>query len=153
MVAFMVARRPALSRPIVATAFALAVLLGGARAVQRLRVPFHTPGYAAVAADVAPFVADLPPSTPCVLAPEAPVFAFHLFRAGAYWAAPDVPWNEALAGRIRSDLNWRVFVVDTSRSFHGGWPDEPMLAWLEAETDERPVTTVGSPLRVFVRRR
>lgn len=151
--AALAAHRASLARPLAFVAFAFAVLVGGARTVQRLRVPFHTPGYATVAADVAPFVAAVPPGTPCVLAPEAPVFAFHLFRTAAYWATPDAEWTPAMSERIQRDPTWRVFVVDTTRSFHGGYPDEAMLAWLERETDERPVTAPGSPLRVFVRRR
>jgi hypothetical protein len=146
-------RSAALARPLVHALFLIAIVLGSVRTVQRLRIPFHTPGYAAVAADLAPFVADLPPTTPAVLAPEAPVFAFHLFRTSAYWATPDVAWTDSLARRVQGDTAWRVFVVDTTRSFHGGYPDDAMLAWLQRETDERPVAAPGSPLRVFVRRR
>ena len=145
--------RPQRARVLVAAAFALVVALGAARTVQRLRAPFHTPGYAAVAADLAPLLAGVPAQQPCVLAPEAPVFAYHLFRTAAYWATPDDAWSPALAARIQVDTTWRVFVVDTTRSFHGGWPDDAMLAWLEREMDERPAVRPGGPLRVFVRRR
>lgn len=141
------------SRTIVLAVLALAVVAGGVRSIQRLRVPYHTPGYAAVAADLAPFLADVPPQVPALIAPEAPVFAYHLFRTGGYWATPDRVWTPERAEAIQRDTSWRAFVVDTSRSFHGGWPDEAMLSWLERETDERPSAAPGGPLRVFVRRR
>jgi hypothetical protein len=90
------------------------------------------------------------------VAPEAPVFAFHLFRTGAYWATPNRPWGPELAARVRADAALRAFIVDTTRTFYGGWPDSTMLAWLERETIEitaqLPVPRGGpGPLRVFVR--
>ncbi len=153
LIATLVTLQPPQARRVVFVVSALAVALGAARAVQRLRVRFHTPGYAAVAAQIAPLLADVSPSTPCFLAPEAPVFGYHLFRTGAYWSTPDVAWTPDASARIQRDPRWRVFVVDTTRTAYGGYPDDAMLAWLARETDEWPVRASGSPLRVFVRRR
>ena len=135
---------------------ALALALGTWRSAQRVAVPFHTPGYAEAAALVAPRLADLPPERACFVAPEAPVFAFHLFRTGAYWATPNHPWTPERFAAVRADTAWRVFVVDTSRSFYGGWPDTAAVTWLERETHEitgqlPPGRTSARPLRIFVR--
>ena len=90
-----------------------------------------------------------------MVAPEAPVFAYHLFRSALYWATPDRPWTAARLAQTQSDTSLRVFVVDTSRSFHGGWPDDATLAWLERDTREITSELLASPftrpLRVFVR--
>ena len=135
---------------------AVAIAIGTGRSVQRVAVAFHTPGYAEVAALVAPGLADVPPERPCFVAPEAPVFAFHLFRTGAYWATPNHPWTPERFAAVREDTTLRVFVVDTTRSFYGGWPDPATLSWLEHETHEisrslPPSGTQARPLRIFVR--
>ena len=152
----LVRRFPTHARRIVLAWASLALVLGTARSVQRLSLPFHTPGYAAAAACVAPMLASVPPDRACFVAPEAPVFAFHLFRTGAYWATPNHPWSAARFAAVRADTGLRVFVVDTTRTFYGGWPDSTTLAWLEHETHEvtgrlRGGPAHAGPLRVFVR--
>ncbi len=134
----------------------IAVLIGTARSVQRLRAPYHTPGYARIAAHVAPLLADVPPERRCLVAPEAPVFAYHLFRTGGYWGTPITPWTAERFAALRADSGLRVFVVDPSRRFYGGWPDPTTLTWLERETRELPAAAWGGAsgpeaLRVFVR--
>ncbi len=149
-------RRPARARALVVAWAVLAIALGTWRSVQRVSVPFHTPGYVAVAALVAPRLADVPPDRLCFVAPEAPVFEYHLFRTGAYWATPGRPWSAERFAAVRADTSLRVFVVDTTRSFYGGWPDSATLGWLERETHELtralpPGSTHDRPLRVFAR--
>jgi hypothetical protein len=135
---------------------AVALALGTWRSVQRVSVPFHAPGYAAAASLVAPILADVPPTRLCFVAPEAPVFAFHLFRTGAYWATPNHPWSAERFAAVRADTALHIFVVDTTQTFYGGWPDAATLAWLEHETREitrslPPGRTRSGPLRIFVR--
>ena len=84
------------------------------------------------------------------------MFAYHLFRTGAYWATPNRPWTAERFAAVRSDTTLHVFVVDTTRSFYGGWPDSATLVWLEHETRELtpprpPGRTAVRPLRIFVR--
>ncbi|MEQ1832493.1 MAG: glycosyltransferase family 39 protein [Candidatus Eisenbacteria bacterium] len=133
----------------------LALALGTGRSAQRLSARFHTPGYQDVAALVAPRLATVHPAIPCMVAPEAPVFDFHLFRTALYWATPGRPWNAVRLEQVQRDTLLRVFVVDTSRTFHGGWPDDATLAWLERDlreiTSELPSRPYARPLRVFVR--
>jgi 4-amino-4-deoxy-L-arabinose transferase-like glycosyltransferase len=147
---------PSRARHIVVAWASVALVLGTLRSAQRLSLHYHTPGYAVAAAFIAPRLADIPPDHPCYLAPEAPSFAFHLFRTGGYWATPDRPWTAERLAAVRADTGLRVFVVDTTRSFYGGWPDAATLAWLEG--DLREVTAAipwgparEHPLRVFVR--
>ena len=140
----------------IAMSWALVVVaLAGARSVQRLAVRFHTPGYQDVSALVAPRLAGVDPATPCLVAPEAPVFAFHLFRTALYWGTPDRPWTADRLTALQADRRFRVFIVDTTRTFHGGWPDEPTLAWLAHDmyeiTSQLPRRPGRRPLRVFVR--
>ena len=155
VLAFVTRVRPAVARVAVTIAFALAVAIGAARSVQRLSAPFHTPGYQRIANAVAPLVADLPPERRCVIAPEAPVFAFHLFRTSGYWGTPITPWTAERFAELRADESIRVYVVDPSQRFYGGWPDSATVAWLERERLElQPALWGGQPepggLRVFV---
>jgi len=156
--ALLAARRaPRVPVRAVAIAWALAaVALGAARSAQRLAVPFQTPGYERIAARLAPLLADVPPERRCLLAPEAPVFSYHLFRTAGYWATPNRPWSEATFAAVRADTALRAFVVDPGRRFYGGWPDEAAVAWLEAGFRELPPAEWGGApdplaLRVFVR--
>jgi hypothetical protein len=151
------------SRPMTARALAIAwmvaaIALGTARSAQRLAAPFHTPGYERIARAVAPLVAELPPQTRAVIAPEAPVFAFHLFRSAGYWGTPITPWTAERFEALQADTSARVYVVDPSQRFYGGWPDSATLAWLERERHELPAHAWGGRgepggLRVFVRDR
>lgn len=133
----------------------IALLLGAGRSAQRVSARFHTPGYQDVATLVAPRLAAVDPATPCMVAPEAPVFDYHLFRTALYWATPGKPWNAVRLEQVQRDTLLRVFVVDTTRTFHGGWPDDATLAWLERDlreiTSELPASPEPRPLRVFVR--
>jgi hypothetical protein len=57
---------------------------------------------------------------------------------------------------VRADTGLRVFVVDTTRSFYGGWPDNATLAWLERDLHEVTAEVAwgparARPLRIFVR--
>ncbi len=146
---------PSSARRIAITWGLVVIALAGARSVQRLAVRFHTPGYQDVAALVAPRLAGVDPRTPCLVAPEAPVFAFHLFRTARYWGTPDRPWTAERLSALQADRRFTVFIVDTTRTFHGGWPDEPTLAWLARDTHEitsqLPPRSGPRPLRVFVR--
>jgi 4-amino-4-deoxy-L-arabinose transferase-like glycosyltransferase len=143
----------------VAIAWAVAAIaLGTARSAQRLAVPFHTPGYERIASAVSGAVADVPPGRRSVLAPEAPVFSYHLFRTAGYWGTPSNPWDAARLAELRADTGLRVLIVDPSRRFYGGWPDSTTLAWLVAECRELPAADRGGPagpqaLRVFLRGR
>ena len=134
----------------------LAVGLGAARSAERLHAPYHTPGYQRVAAAMAPRLAGIPPDVPCFVAPETPTFDFHLFRTGLYWGTPNTPWTAERFRALRADQRLRVFVVDPSQTFYGGWPDSATLVWLERGTHEitsrLPAGPHGErPLRVFVR--
>ena len=155
LLALLVRLFPASARRIAVAWALIAVALGGVRSAQRLAVRFHTPGYQEVAALVAPRLAACDPATPCMVAPEAPVFDYHLFRTALYWGTPGRPWTAARLAAVQSDPRLVVFVVDTTRTFHGGWPDEPTLAWLEHDTREitaqLPARSQERPLRVFVR--
>jgi hypothetical protein len=133
------------------------VLGGLVREVQRLPVRYHDPGFAAVAAALAPGLRDAPPARASYVAPEAPAFAYYLFRTGRYWGTPIAPWSAGQLAAIAADTNLRAFVVDPSQRFYGGESDSSALAWLEHDT--REITSeierdAGRRLevRVFVRR-
>lgn len=150
------AARPAWSRP-AAVALALLVAGGGlVRQAQRLPVRYHDPGYRAVAAGLAPWLAAAPPGRPSFVAVEAPVFAYHLFRTGEYWATPARPWSAARGSGLAADTALRAFVVDPAGAAYGGGPDAATLAWLERATRELTgeiAAAAGRPIavRVFVR--
>ncbi len=141
----------------VAVALVLAAGAAGfAREARRLPWVYHRPGYRAVAATVAPWLADVPPDRACFVGPEAPTLSFHLFRTGTYWSTPYLPWTEARRRAIQADTALRVFVVDPQQELYGGWPDSTTLAWLEASATEisgAAAGRAGHPLavRVFVR--
>jgi len=156
--AFVTRARPRTSRVLVTAWMVAAIAIGAARSAQRLAVPFHTPGYERIARVVAPRVADLSPTTRAVLAPEAPVFAFHLFRTAGYWGTPITPWTAERFAALQADTATRVYVVDPSRRFYGGWPDSATVTWLERERRELPASAWGGSgepggLRVFIRER
>jgi len=150
---------------VVAAVALSAVAIAGAivRDVQRLPPPYHAPGLHAVAAAVAPRLADVPPQRACFVGPEWPTLSFHLFRSGGYWGTPLAPWTAERHRQVEADTTLRVFVVDPSRELYGGWPDSATVAWLETATTEitdEVVTPAGAPagsprghpaLRVFVR--
>ena len=157
-VVLLVARlRPRWSAAAAVALCALAAGVGLARQSRRLPERFHDPGYRAVAQSLAPYLAAKPPGRPSFVAPEAPTFAYHLFRTGLYWATPRQPWSVERRESIAADTSLRAFVVDPSRSAYGGWPDSTTVTWLEGETREitreieaharRPIA-----VRVFVRR-
>ncbi len=150
--------RPATARVLVTAWMVAAVAVGAARSTQRLATPFHTPGYERIAQAVAPLVATLPPEAVAVIAPEAPVFAFHLFRTAGYWGTPITPWTPERFAALRADTVTCVYVVDPSQRFYGGWPDSATVTWLEHERRELPAAAWGGAsasgdLRVFVRAR
>jgi hypothetical protein len=150
--------RPALARRVAIAWMVAAVGLGGARSVQRLAAPFHTPGYERIARAIAPLVAELRPQQRSIVAPEAPVFMFHLFRTAGYWGTPITPWTPERFFALQADTSLRVYVVDPSQRFYGGWPDSATVAWLERERHELPASAWGATgepggLRVFVRDR
>jgi len=151
------ARRPRFPAAKLAAAWALvAIALGTARSGVRLSAPYHTPGYARVAAAIAPRLAGTPPEEACFIGPEVPTFDYHLFRTGRYWTTPMEPWTGARAQALRDDHRFKVFIVDPTRSFYGGWPDSATVRWLERETTEitsriPPGPGGERPLRVFVR--
>ena len=151
------ARRPRAHAEKLAAAWALlALAFGSAHSAVRLSVPYHTPGYERVAAAIAPRLAGIPPNEPSFVAPEAPAFDYFLFRTGLYWGTPIAPWTEARAREVQADRRLRVFIVDPTRDFYGGWPDSATVRWLEHETTEitarMPPGPHGErPLRVFVR--
>ena len=134
----------------------IALALGTARSVQRLAAPYHRPGYERIARVVEPALADVPPDRRALLAPEAPVFACHLFRTAGYWGTPITPWTAERFAALRADTSLRAFIVDPSRRFYGGWPDSATVGWLEREMREVPRSAWrGGPgpeaLRVFLR--
>jgi len=136
---------------------ALAVAGGAARIAVRLPQRYHDTGYRDVAAALAPGLADVPPQRVSLLAPEAPAFAFHLFRTARYWDTPYDPWTPDRAASLAADTSLRAFVVDPSQRFYGGGPDSTTLAWLVANTREITADIerrrgTPLPLRVFVRR-
>lgn len=134
----------------------MAVGGGLAREAQRLPMRYHAPGYGPVMAALAPRLASLSPSQVGIVTPEAPAFAFHLFRSGRYWGTPGGPWAADSLAAVAADTSLHAFVVDTERTLYGGWPDSTALAWLERSTREitgEIKTTAGAPprFRVFVR--
>jgi hypothetical protein len=157
-VALLVARlRPRWSAAAAVALCALAVGVGLARQSRRLPARFHDPGYRAVARDLAPYLAATPPGRPSFVAPEAPAFAYHLFRTGLYWATPRQPWTARRQAAIVADTALRAFIVDPSRTAYGGWPDSATVAWLEGGTREITSEIDGHAhrsiaVRVFVRR-
>jgi len=133
-----------------------AIAVGFAREAQRLPPRYHAPGYRAIAAAVAPLLADVPPARTCFVAPEAPAFAYYLFRTGRYWGTPIVPWPAEHRRQLEADTALRVFVVDPRREAYGGWPDSATVAWLERSTREvtadiRARTGHPPAMRVFLR--
>ncbi|HKQ56900.1 MAG TPA: hypothetical protein VJY35_03440, partial [Candidatus Eisenbacteria bacterium] len=110
----------------------------------------------AIARQLAPRLAPDPPARAAFVAPEAPVFAYHLFRTGLYWATPHTPWSDARRARIIGDPGLRAFIVDPSGNGYGGGPDSATLAWLERDTREitREIEALERrriSVRVFVR--
>ncbi len=148
--------RPGWSRSVAVGLCVLAVGGGLARQSRRLPVRYHDPGYRAVAESLAPRMAAGPPARPSFVAPEAPAFAFYLFRAGRYWATPREPWTRERGEGVVRDTALRAFVIDPAMAAYGGWPDSATVAWLEGGTREitreieararRPIA-----VRVFVR--
>jgi len=109
-----------------------------------------------LAALLAPRVARVSPAAMSYIGPEAPSFMFYLFRTGTYWQTPALAWTQERQREVAADSTLHLFVVDTSRSFYGGWPDSSMVDWLEAHTTEVTAqfqARLGrpSPLRAFVR--
>ena len=109
-----------------------------------------------MAAALAPHLAGAPPAQVSLIAPEAPAFAFHLFRRTDYWDTPYRRWSPERHAALATDTTVRAFVVDATQRFYGGWPDSAALAWLEGNT--REITDEISArrgraleLRVFVR--
>ena len=70
------------------------------------------------------------------MAPEAPAFAYYLFKSGRYWGTPLAPWSAGQLAVIAADSSLRAFDVDPAERFYGGWPDSSTLAWLERDTRE-----------------
>jgi hypothetical protein len=134
-----------------------AVVAGGMlRESRRLPYRYHLPGYAAVRSVMEPWVAASPPDRACFVAPEAPAFAYHLFRTGRYWGTPVAPWRAQDRVAITADTALRVFVVDRERTLYGGWPDSATVAWLEGSTREISDEIAGPGearprFRIFVR--
>ncbi|MBI5170785.1 MAG: glycosyltransferase family 39 protein [Candidatus Eisenbacteria bacterium] len=143
----------------------IAVLVGGARTVQRLPMRYHDTGYAAISGAIAPYLQIAPSGRgvpdggsgrAVLVAPEAPSFAFHLFRPVEYWDTPYHPWSAERFAALASDSGPRAFVVDPTQRFYGGWPDSATVRWLEAHTREitsEVPTRYRRPLelRVFVK--
>ena len=156
-VALWVARRPSPWPRAAAVALcALAVGGGLARQSQRLPVRYHDPGIREVAEQLRPFLTAASPARACFVAPEAPAFAYALFRTGLYWATPGRPWTEERRIAVVGDTALRAFVIDPSGGSYGGWPDTATVAWLERSTREITAEVearAGRPLalRVFVR--
>lgn len=149
--------RPAWSRALAIGLCGLAIAGGLARQSRRLPVRYHDPGYRVVAASLAPRLGPGAPAHPAFVAPEAPAFAYHLFRAGRYWGTPLEPWSRERHEATASDTTLRAFVVDPTRTAYGGWPDSTTLEWLESNTREitHEIETEAKrriSVRVFVRR-
>lgn len=149
--------RPAWSRALALGMCALAIGGGLARQSRRLPVRYHDPGYRAVAASLAPRLAPVRPARPAFVAPEAPAFAYLLFRAGRYWGTPLEPWSRERHEAVVRDTALQAFVVDPTRTAYGGWPDSATLAWLESDTREITQEIEAQArrkisVRVFVRR-
>jgi len=115
---------------------AFAALAGLVRQTQRLPVRYHDPGFRPVAAALAPLLRDVPAERASFVAPEAPAFAYYLFKSGRYWGTPLAPWSADQLAVIAADSSLRAFVVDPAERFYGGWPDSSTLAWLERDTRE-----------------
>lgn len=115
---------------------AVAAGVGSVRIVQRLPQRYHDPGYATVAAWLAPHLAHASPRDTVLIAPEAPAFQALLFRTTDYWDTPYRPWSGARAAELRAGDGPRWFVVDPARRLYGGCPDSATLAWLERDTRE-----------------
>lgn len=147
---------PRWSRALAVGLCVVAVGGGLARQSRRLPVRYHAPGYRAVAESLAPHLAAGPPARPAFVAPEAPAFAYHLFRAGRYWGTPRDPWTRERREAIARDTALKAFIIDPGGTAYGGWPDAATVAWLEGGTREitreiesrarRPIQ-----VRVFVR--
>jgi 4-amino-4-deoxy-L-arabinose transferase-like glycosyltransferase len=155
-IAVLVRVQSPLARKLVVAWAIAAVAIGAGRSVLRLAAPYHRPGYARIAASLAPAFAGVPPERRSLVAPEAPVFAYHLFRTAGYWGTPITPWTAERFAQVRADTALRAYVVDPSRSFYGGWPDSATMAWLEREMREVPRRAWGGgsrpeALRVFLR--
>ena len=132
----------------------LAALGGLVRVAQRLPLRYHDPGFREVAAALEPELRGAPPARASYVAPEAPAFAYYLFRSGRYWGTPLAPWSAGQLAAIAADTSLRAFVVDPAQRFYGGWPDSATLAWLERDT--REITGEIDrrlEVRVFTRRR
>lgn len=144
--------RPPVSAFAAAALAVLAVAGALVRDAQRLPLRYHATGLGAVAAAVAPRLADVPPERDCFVGPEWPTLSFHLFRSGGYWGTPITPWTDERRREVQADTALRVFVVDPARELYGGWPDSATVAWLERATTEVTGTVPGrTALRVFVR--
>jgi len=151
-----VAKRKEWGRAAAALLVAIAVLGGLVRTHARLVVPYHVTGYRAIAAAIAPRLADVPPARACMVTPEAPTFDFLLFRTARYWGSPVEPWTPARAAEVRADTTLRVFVVDPAQQLYGSTIDPTTLAWLvdsttEITNDVRMPKGTRTSLRVFVR--
>jgi 4-amino-4-deoxy-L-arabinose transferase-like glycosyltransferase len=151
-------RNPAPLRWIALALAALAALGGLVRVVQRLPLRYHDPGFRAVAAALEPELRGAPAARASYVAPEAPAFAYYLFRSGRYWGTPLAPWSADQLAAIAADPSLRAFVVDPAQRFYGGWPDSATLAWLERDTREitgevERQTGRRLEVRVFTRRR
>jgi hypothetical protein len=136
---------------------ALAALGGLAREVQRMPLRYHDPGFRAAAAALAPVLRDAPPARASYVAPEAPAFAYYLFRSGRYWGTPLAPWSPEQLSGLAADTSVRAFVVDPAQRFYGGALDSAAIAWLERDTREITAEIERDAgrkldLRVFVRR-
>jgi 4-amino-4-deoxy-L-arabinose transferase-like glycosyltransferase len=115
---------------------ALAVAGGAFRVAQRLPLPYHDPGYKETAQALEPYLRDVPPSQVSYLAPEAPSFAYYLFRTGTYWGSAGTPWTETRFLEVQSDPSYRAFIIDPVTRHEGGWPGDETVAWLESSTRE-----------------
>jgi 4-amino-4-deoxy-L-arabinose transferase-like glycosyltransferase len=156
VVVVLVRSKSRLARRLVIACSIAALVLGAARSVQRLVQPYHRPGYERISLAVAPALANVLPGQRSLVTPEAPVFAYHLFRTAGYWGTPITPWTPERFAQLRADTSLRAFVVDPSQRFYGGWPDAATLAWLEREMREVPRSAWGGgqgpeALRVFLR--
>jgi len=148
--------RPGYSPAVAVAVCAFAVTGGLVRQSQRLTVRYHDPGYRAVARGISARLAGVPPDRPAFVAPEAPTFAYLLFRSGRYWGTPREPWTPERRAAVVQDTTLRVFIVDPRRSAYGGWPDSTTVAWLEESLQEitRDLESESGrriAVRVFVR--
>jgi hypothetical protein len=135
----------------------LAALGGLVREVQRLPVRYHDPGFRAVAAAISPVLRDAATTRASYVTPEAPTFAYLLFKSGRYWGTPLAPWSREQRAAIAADTSLRVFIVDPSQRFYGSAIDSTTLTWLERDTREMTGEIERESgrnlgVRVFVRR-